>query len=172
LAAAAVAGGAAVAGAFAWWSAGETTPREPPIAAAPAAAVVDEASPHGQPEIEAGTDRDGAGEEHVVVRVRSSPEGARVLVAGEPRGTTPLDLELPRSSDVIVVRLARDGYRSETQRIVPDADQEFHLALERMRSRGRARRRAPMEHTEPAPMEPTSEEGMTDERENRFERFD
>ena len=44
-----------------------------------------------------------------VVRVESAPSGATVFVDDEPRGVTPLNVDLPRDGDV-EVRLERDGF--------------------------------------------------------------
>ena len=47
------------------------------------------------------------------VYFNSSPAGARVLINGEDRGTTPLSLELKRSKDYTVV-IRKPGYRDVT----------------------------------------------------------
>ena len=60
--------------------------------------------------------------EHVRVDVRSSPPGARVSVAGESRGETPVSLELPRADEAVAVMLEKEGFDAVTHEVTPSAD--------------------------------------------------
>ena len=125
---------------------------EPDDSPARAASTVSAASPPPAPRIPAARPRvevaatPEAEEEpppaHVSITVESEPEGARVLVAGVERGTTPTTLELPRAEDAISLRLEREGHRPEEAELVPDVDQRMRFVLTRRRVRRGARRSA------------------------------
>lgn len=66
----------------------------------------------------------------VKVTLETRPAGARVLLAGKPRGRTPVDLTLPRSDAPVKVELRRPGHRPLVQQIVPDRDQKLLLSLQ------------------------------------------
>jgi TonB family protein len=74
-----------------------------------------------------------------VLRVSSDPEGARVSLNGEERGSTPLELgEVPFG--VHEVRLELEGYETETQDVSLNAGQpeaDVNAALSRRRPRPR-----------------------------------
>ncbi|AKF09782.1 serine/threonine protein kinase [Sandaracinus amylolyticus] len=81
----------------------------------------------------------------VRVQVETVPPGATVSVAGEPRGTTPLAIELERSDAPTEIAIHLDGHRDQVESIVPDVDQRVRLTLQRAepdraRARGGARR--------------------------------
>ena len=66
----------------------------------------------------------------VAVSVHSSPAGAVVEVDGEPRGTTPIELSLPRGRvAALAVKLA--GYEPYRDRVAPEVDQHLRLHLKR-----------------------------------------
>ncbi|MCA9550812.1 MAG: serine/threonine protein kinase [Myxococcales bacterium] len=67
----------------------------------------------------------------VAVNVDSRPAGARVFMAGEPKGETPLRLEVARGAVPIEVTLELDGYTKVLERVVPDMDQKIQLVLVR-----------------------------------------
>ena len=69
----------------------------------------------------------------VVIHVESRPPGARVSAAGEARGVTPLDIQVPRGTAPIVIELRSPGFGPTTQSVVPDADQKLLLALPPLR---------------------------------------
>jgi len=71
----------------------------------------------------------------VVVRmhVESKPPGARVIVAGQDRGQTPLDVHLPYGKKPLTVEIQRQGYAAIVQSVTPDADQKVIVALTRDR---------------------------------------
>jgi len=79
-----------------------------------------------------GAARDNASRGEVVIHIETTPPGARVLVAGEERGTTPLDLSLARSSTPVSIELSLVGHRKLTERVVPDVEQRLRVLLPRL----------------------------------------
>jgi eukaryotic-like serine/threonine-protein kinase len=73
----------------------------------------------------------------VVVHVDTKPSGARVVVAGEDRGETPLDLHVTRGAAPMSVEVRRQGYVTIAQTVTPDADQKVLIALTPVPNRGR-----------------------------------
>jgi hypothetical protein len=67
----------------------------------------------------------------VKVAFTSEPTGATVLLDGEPRGPTPLELELPVSSVERAVVLKLEGHVEKTATFVADAPKTIRLALEK-----------------------------------------
>jgi eukaryotic-like serine/threonine-protein kinase len=67
----------------------------------------------------------------VKVAVTSEPSGARVVVDGQDRGATPLNLELPQSASVAHLSLRHAGYPLATRDVVPTHDQAVRVTLER-----------------------------------------
>lgn len=65
----------------------------------------------------------------VVLHLETTPAGARVLVAGQDRGITPVDLRLPRAATSLELELRKDGYAPLKQAITPDVDQRLVLTL-------------------------------------------
>ena len=51
------------------------------------------------------------------VKVDSSPAGARVLLNGRPVGTTPMQVIVSRNSPEPVIRIEKDGFGSDVQRL-------------------------------------------------------
>ncbi len=163
-------------------SSSRDTPREEPTAASTTVA-------RASTEESAAEDEDPAGAatadeaRSVEVRVRSTPPGAEVVVAGEMRGTTPVVVELPRGSTAVPVNVSLDGYYDEARFIVPNAAQDVDLALRRVRARRARSRRSRMAGPEMSPPEmsppemspemspPPSEPEPDMDRTDRFERF-
>jgi eukaryotic-like serine/threonine-protein kinase len=65
----------------------------------------------------------------VVVTIATEPEGVRVVVGGQERGKTPIDVELPRGDEPVDVQLLSPGFASARQQIVPDRDQRLYFQL-------------------------------------------
>jgi serine/threonine protein kinase len=87
----------------------------------------------------------------VVVHVETKPAGARVVVGGEDRGESPLDLRVARGATPISVEVRRQGYVTIAQSVTPDADQKVLIALTPVPNRGRpATRPSPKTSSPPA----------------------
>jgi serine/threonine-protein kinase len=65
----------------------------------------------------------------VVIRIETSPAKAHVLVAGEDRGVSPIDLHVPRSSDATDIEIRSDGYQTQREKVTPETDQKIKLTL-------------------------------------------
>jgi serine/threonine protein kinase len=65
----------------------------------------------------------------VRVRVQSTPPGADVVVAGEVKGKTPMQLTLPRGTEPVKVELRLKGWKGDTMMVTPDSDQTLQLKL-------------------------------------------
>jgi eukaryotic-like serine/threonine-protein kinase len=65
----------------------------------------------------------------VVIRIETSPSKAHVFVAGEDRGTSPVELRLARGTDVTEVEIRRDGYVTQVEKVTPETDQKLKLTL-------------------------------------------
>ncbi len=74
--------------------------------------------------------------EKVVVTVGSQPKGAEVFFDDEtePRGVTPLRLEVEKSKKKVKVTLKLDGYHSRDKTVVFDRNTMFELNLKKKRS--------------------------------------
>jgi serine/threonine protein kinase len=72
----------------------------------------------------------------VGLTVESTPSGARVVEvdSGRVLGTTPLSIRLPRSSEVVRLRLERARHRSAEVSVVPNADRQLTVALSKRRA--------------------------------------
>jgi serine/threonine protein kinase len=88
---------------------------------------------------------------NVTISLDSTPPGARVVWGGEDRGTTPLALSVPQSTEPIEVTLELEGYEPYAERITPDVNQRLRLSLVRGRARGRARTAQPTPTAQPVP---------------------
>lgn len=85
--------------------------------------------------------------DEIFVHVESKPSAARVVVAGQDRGETPIDLLILRGSDAITLELHRQGYVTATQQIIPDSDQKVLVGLTPVVVHGRpAARPGPKTH--------------------------
>ncbi len=65
----------------------------------------------------------------VTINLDSTPAGARVLVAGEERGVTPLALSLPSGTEAVEVGIELEGHESLLERITPDVNQRLRVQL-------------------------------------------
>jgi hypothetical protein len=67
----------------------------------------------------------------VRVQVMSTPEGAAVIVEGEPtpRGLTPLSLTLPRGDAPRKIALRARGFQPYSTEVVPDANSRVQVTL-------------------------------------------
>jgi|CXWL01.1.fsa_nt_gi serine/threonine-protein kinase len=78
----------------------------------------------------------------VTLHIETVPAQARVIVAGESRGTTPLQIELPRSSEPVMVDIALAGFQPFHQTVVPAVDQRLLVTLVEAQRPAPATRRA------------------------------
>ena len=92
--------------------------------------------------------------ENVVnVKLDSRPRGAQVRIAGVDRGTTPLEVELPRSSTPVELTLKKEGFDDATDTLVLDVDQKLTLPLKKKSlgaTKPSPRRSAPRREPKPA----------------------
>jgi hypothetical protein len=65
----------------------------------------------------------------VEIALFTSPSGARVLVASEERGVTPMKLSLDKSDAEVTVDLTLDGYETKSEKLTPNVDQRLSLSL-------------------------------------------
>jgi serine/threonine-protein kinase len=110
----------------------------------------------------------------VLVHVDTKPSGARVVVAGEDRGETPVDVHVPRGSVAVPVEVRRQGYVTISQVVTPDADQKVLIALTPVVVRGRPAARPSTKQTSaPSPTpSPTPTLAPTPTASAGFRRFD
>jgi serine/threonine-protein kinase len=66
--------------------------------------------------------------ERVTVELDSSPRGAFVVLNGDKRGRTPLQLQLDRGAEA-TVRFSLRGYRTEERRLVANSDEALLVRL-------------------------------------------
>jgi Protein kinase domain/PEGA domain len=66
----------------------------------------------------------------VVLSIVSHPSGAKVLVDGEKRGSTPLTLKVKPSSTPLELTTELPGFKRARKTVVPDQARSFELALE------------------------------------------
>ncbi|MEM9072756.1 MAG: serine/threonine-protein kinase [Myxococcota bacterium] len=139
------------AGGALWWAL--KTP-EPPLATrAPAAAP----EPAPEPPPAPAEPVQPIAQAPVHVEVRTQPPGANVLVDGALRGTSPVVIELARSTLGCRVEARLDGYETFEENVVPDVDQRLVWSLRRRprRTSGRSRRDRRAARMTPEPsMEP------------------
>ncbi|PRQ03575.1 Serine/threonine-protein kinase pkn6 [Enhygromyxa salina] len=60
----------------------------------------------------------------------TTPTGAQVFIAGEPRGHTPTFVHVPVGEDPLDIRLELDGYEPHTLQLPPANDQSFSPRLQ------------------------------------------
>jgi serine/threonine protein kinase len=65
----------------------------------------------------------------VALHLESQPPGARVVVAGQDRGATPLDLSVPRGEDPLNVELRAKGFEPRVEVLKPSVDQHVFVTL-------------------------------------------
>lgn len=102
----------------------------------------------------------------VLVHIEADPAPAHVFVGGEDRGVTPLDLDLPRGDQPVLIEVKRDGFRTVEERIVPAIDQRLHVALVQANTSGPARVAHPQPQVKPTPQPPSSAKG------SKYQRFE
>ena len=86
-------------------------------------------------------------DEIVTISIDSTPSGSTVLLDGELRGTTPLDLRVKKGGEPHALELRASSYQPMTQQIVPDKDQKLVLALLP------ATKRVPAKHSKQPPQQ-------------------
>jgi eukaryotic-like serine/threonine-protein kinase len=70
-----------------------------------------------------------ADQRSIHIQVQSSPSGATVVLGHEARGTTPLDLPLPRGIDSIGLEISLAGFEPTERFVVPTDDQTLLVEL-------------------------------------------
>jgi hypothetical protein len=68
-------------------------------------------------------------QEYIVISIDTEPDGVKVIVAGEERGKTPLDVRLKKSNAPVDVQLLEPGFTTTAQLVVPDRDQRLYYQL-------------------------------------------
>ena len=74
----------------------------------------------------------------VVIRIETTPSKARVFVGGEDRGLSPVELRMPRATEVTEVEIRRDGYQTQREKVTPETDQKIKLTLVPAAAKGAA----------------------------------
>jgi serine/threonine-protein kinase len=67
----------------------------------------------------------------VKINVGTDPDGVKVVIDGVERGTTPVDVELPRGAQTVHLELQRPGYLPLGKDFTPDIDQRLFFSLTR-----------------------------------------
>jgi hypothetical protein len=70
-----------------------------------------------------------AADEYIVISVDTDPDGVKVRVDGEERGTTPVDVRVKRGERPLEIQLAHVGFTTHKVDVVPDRDQRLYFAL-------------------------------------------
>jgi eukaryotic-like serine/threonine-protein kinase len=65
-----------------------------------------------------------------VIHVETSPPKAVVLINGTKKGTSPLDVHLPKNTAPVWIEIKHPGYVSIKERVVPDQNQKLRLTLQ------------------------------------------
>jgi serine/threonine-protein kinase len=68
-------------------------------------------------------------DEYIVISVDTDPDGVKVKVDGEERGTTPVDVRVKRGEKPLEIQLAHVGFTTHKVDVVPDRDQRLYFAL-------------------------------------------
>jgi serine/threonine-protein kinase len=68
-------------------------------------------------------------DEYIVISVDTDPDGVKVKVDGEPRGTTPVDVRVKKGDQMLAIELAQTGFDTHRLDVVPDRDQRLYFAL-------------------------------------------
>jgi hypothetical protein len=92
----------------------------PPLASSPAPSLATSS-------VAASASAASAGE--VVLRVETVPPKARVFVAGDDKGLSPVDVRVPRGAATLALTIRRDGYKTLEEQVVPETDQKLRLTL-------------------------------------------
>jgi eukaryotic-like serine/threonine-protein kinase len=72
-------------------------------------------------------------QQYIVITVETDPTGAKLVVDGDDRGTTPVDLRLPKTDSAVHLVLSQPGFESRAQDVVPDRDQRLYFSLKARR---------------------------------------
>lgn len=94
----------------------------PPIEPVPIASASASVAPVAPPASAAALER-------TVLSIDTIPTRATIVVNGETKGKTPLDLKLPKSNEEVVIELQHAGYATMKERVVPDVNQRLKLTL-------------------------------------------
>lgn len=65
----------------------------------------------------------------ITVSIETEPAGVKVVVGGEERGKTPLDIKLAKGTAALELELLEPGFARAAQKIVPDRDQRLYFEL-------------------------------------------
>ena len=68
----------------------------------------------------------------IVVRLRATPDGARVFIDDGPARSTPLEMRVPKDTVEHVVRFEADGHEARTERVAFAADLSMSISLSRV----------------------------------------
>jgi serine/threonine-protein kinase len=68
-------------------------------------------------------------QQNITVSITTEPAGVKVLVAGEERGKTPVDVKLVKGTQPIDFQLLEPGFTTAAQKIIPDRDQRLYFQL-------------------------------------------
>jgi len=68
-------------------------------------------------------------DEYIVISVDTDPGGVKVVVDGEERGKTPIDVRVKKASTAVDVKLLEPGFATAAQQVVPDRDQRLYFQL-------------------------------------------
>ncbi len=80
-------------------------------------------------EVKSTTSTPRSSPQSIVLSIASRPSGATVFLNGEDRGSTPRNLEVPRSDKQVTLRIERPGFQPLEKQVVPDQARSFDLAL-------------------------------------------
>ena len=87
----------------------------------------------------------------VILHVETTPSGARLVIDGQDRGTTPADVSIARGREPVRLEILRQGFAPLTQSVVPDVDQRLVLGLSPLgRVRPKGSSAAPRSTSSPA----------------------
>ena len=64
------------------------------------------------------------------MRIETHPAGVTVLVAGQSRGVTPMELELDRGDHAVELSFEKEGFAGLTQVVVPNVDQLLRVSID------------------------------------------
>lgn len=67
--------------------------------------------------------------EKTVLSIDTVPAHATISINGEKKGKAPLEVKLPKSTEVVVVEIQHPGYVTMKERVVPDVNQRLKLSL-------------------------------------------
>jgi serine/threonine-protein kinase len=71
----------------------------------------------------------GADADEVVLYVESQPDGARVRVGSDDKGSAPVSISLPRGAAPLILHVDKEGYQTAEQELDPAADGRVLVVL-------------------------------------------